>query len=301
MQRSLRRPIGIDRIAGLPPQFERVRGGWLFRRHGHGPALPLSDQERAAFQREGWRSVLLHAAALPLFGWLAWLLLARILPMSSTNAIALIFGVIISLIALALFGSIRHAADAPARRLADRAFVLPAREPDDAMQPDYATIIGLMTGLLFLAAIGTHRAASFYIAFASASVMLGIILTVRRWLFDNRLTAVQRERLRARADERRAARRVERHAGRSWWKGALLLAFVIVELIFLAGGVLIGIAIVLAISGQSSEQLTFGLFMIGFLPGLALGALAFWPLERLCKRWTGASAVHAFDWVPAGW
>ncbi|WP_144037090.1 hypothetical protein [Sphingomonas sp. TZW2008] len=278
-----------------------MRDGWLFRRHGHGPALPLSDQECAAFQREGWRSVLLHSAALPLLGWLAWLVLERMLPTWSTNAIALIFGVVISLIALALFGSIRNAADAPARRLASRAPVRPAREPDDAMQPSYATIIGLTMGLLFLAAIGTQRTASFYIAFASASVMLGIILAVRRWLFDNRLTALQREQLRARADEQRAARRVEKHAGRSWWKGALLLGFVVVELIFLAGGVLAGIAIVLAISGQTSEQLTFGLFMTGFLPGLALGALAFWPLERLCKRWTGASAVHAFDWIPAGW
>jgi hypothetical protein len=293
------RRLGIDQFAGLPPQFERTNPGWHFRRHGHGPAIRVSDEEHAAFLRSGFHAVLLHGAALPIFGGLAWLLLKRIVPTWNDNAIAAVFGIVLSLIALALHLSMRHHADAPARALALRSPEQPARDPDASMQPDYSTIVMLVLILLFLAAIGTGQPASFYFAFASGSVMLGLILTLRRWRFGRALTVAQRERLRVQAAEARA--RAKGENGQSFWQFLLLLVFIVIELAMLVGGMLLGVGAAQSISGQTSEEFSFGIFMLGFLPGLGLGALCFWPLDRLCKRWTGSSATDAFDWIPPSW
>jgi hypothetical protein len=295
--RRLHRRAGIDRFAGLPPQFERSDRGWLFRRHGHGPAIRVSDGEYVGFMRAGMHAIILHGAAVIAFGSLAWLLLDRILPNWGANARAAVFGVVLSLIALALYGSLRHYADAPTRALVDRPPEQAARDPDASTQPNYTTIIGLVLALLFLSAIGTQQSASFYITFATASVMLGVILAIRRLRFDRVLTVVQRERLR----EQRATERARRKETDPLWKGALLLVFVTLEIAMLGGGIILGVGIAQAIAGQTSKDLGFGLFMLGFLPGLAFGGLCFWPLEKLCKRWTGYSAVHAFDWIPPSW
>lgn len=299
--RRLHRRAGIDRVAGLPPQFERLERDWLFRRHGHGPAIRVSDDEYAAFMRRGLRAIVLHGVALVVFGGLAWLLAERLLPGFGDHARALVFGVALSLIALALYGSLRHQADAPARALAHRPPERPARDPDASMQPDYSTIVVLVLFLLFVAAIGTRQPTSFYIVFAVVAVMLGVFLAIRRQRFDRILTVVQRERLR---DQRVAAREIERTRWQEpgvLWKGALLLVFIALELVLLVGGVLLGVGIAQAIAGQTSEDAGFGVFILGFLPGLAFGGLLFWPLEKLCKRWTGHSAVHAFDWLPPSW
>lgn len=297
----LHRRAGIDRVAALPPQFERVGNTWFFRRRGHGPAIRVSDEEYLGFMRTGLRAVVLHIVALPIFATLGWLLLARVLPDVGGTARAAIFGVVLSLIALALFGSLRRHADAPARALVQRPPERPARDPDASMQPSYGTTIGVTLLLLFLAAIGTRQPPSFYVTFASASVMFGIILFVRRLRFDGSLTAPQRERLRQQARAEREAERAMAATGGSLWQGLLLLMFVVLELAFLALGVMLGVGVAQAIFGQSGEGLSFGVFMLGFFPGLALGLLLFWPLEKLCKRWTGSSAIHAFDWIPAGW
>ncbi|QNE32354.1 hypothetical protein F1C10_10625 [Sphingomonas sp. NBWT7] len=300
----LHRRAGIDRVAALPPQFERVGDTWFFRRRGHGPAIRVSDDEYAGFMRTGLRAVMLHVVALPIFATLGWLLLARVLPDIGGTGRAALFGVVLSLIALALFGSLRHYADAPARLLAHRPPERPARDPDASMQPSYGTIVGVTLVLLFLAAVGTRQPPGFYVTFASVSVMFGLILFVRRLRFDGSLTAPQRERLQQQARAARAARAAERARatkGASLWQGLLLLVFVGLELAFLALGVVIGVGVAQAIFGQSGEGLSFGIFMFGFFPGLALGLLLFWPLEKLCKRWTGSSAIHAFDWIPPGW
>lgn len=299
--RRLHRRAGIDRFAGMPPQFERSDRGWLFRRHGHGPAIRVSDDEYAGFMRAGMHAVLLHGVALTAFGSLAWLLLDRLLPDWGDNTRAPVFGVVLSLIVLALYGSLRHYADAPARALCDRPPEQPARDPDASTQPNYTTIIGLVLALLFLAAIGTQQPVSFYITFATASVMLGVILAIRRLRFDRVLTVVQRERLREQRATEHAIERARRKESDPLWKGALLLVFVALELAILGGGIILGVGIAQAIAGQTSDELGFGLFMLGFLPGLAFGGLCFWPLEKLCKRWTGYSAVHAFDWIPPSW
>ncbi|HXH16424.1 MAG TPA: hypothetical protein VNJ10_09870 [Sphingomonas sp.] len=299
--RRLHRRAGIDRFAGLPPQFERIDNGWAFRRYGYGPAIRVSDDEYAGFMRAGLHAVLVHGLALVVFGVLAWLSLERLLPDWSENARALLFGVVLPLVAFGLHGSLRHQADAPTRALGHRPHERPARDPDASMQPDYSSIVVLVLVLLFMAAIGTQQPKSFYLAFASGAVMLGVILAIRRLGFDRVLTPAQRKRLR---EQRVAARQVDRaRAGPSepLWKGVLLLIFVAIELALLAGGVLLGVGLAQAIAGQTSDTMSFGVFMLGFLPGLAFGGLLFWPLERLCKRWTGSSAVHAFDWIPVNW
>ncbi|RZF65098.1 hypothetical protein EWE75_06880 [Sphingomonas populi] len=299
--RRLHRHAGIDRFAGLPPQFERSDRGWLFRRYGHGPAIRVSDDEYARFMRTGLWAVILHGVALIAFGAFAWLLLDRILPGWSGNARAPVFGVVLSLIALALQGSLRHYADAPTRVLVDRPPERPARDPDASMQPNYTTIIALVLFLLFMAAIGTQQPASFYIAFATASVTLGVVLAIRRLRFDRILTVAQRERLREQRVTELAIERARRKESDPLWKGAVLLVFVALELVVIGGGIILGVGIAQAIAGQTSDDMGFGVFMLGFLPGLAFGALLFWPLEKLCKRWTGYSALHAFDWIPPGW
>jgi hypothetical protein len=301
--RRLHRRAGIDRFAGLPPQFERSGNDWLFRQHGYGPAIKIGDDEYAALMRAGLRAIVLHALALPVFGWLGWLVIERLLPDWSINALAAVFGVIVSLIGLALFGSLRHRAEAPARAFIDRSPVAPARDPSDAAQPGYATIVTITALLLVAAALGTQQPPAFYIAFASASVMLGLILMVRRFRFEAALTVIQRERLREQraAEYQREMAKARTQPDGHWWQLPLLLLFVALELIFLAMGVLICVAIVVAITGEPSSGMSFGQFVIGFLPGLALGYFLFQPLERLCKRWTGASAIHAFDWLPPSW
>lgn len=299
--RRFHRRAGIDRCAGLPPQFERTDHGFLFRRYGHGPAICVSDEEYAGFMRTGLWAVILHGVALIAFGALAWLLLDRMLPDWSDNARAPVFGVVFSLIAVALHASLQHYADAPTRALANRSPERPARDPDASMQPNYTTIVALVLFLLFMAAIGTQQPTSFYIAFATASVMLGVVLAIRRQRFDRVLTVLQRERLREQRVTELAIERARRKNDEPLWKGALVLVFVAVELALLGGGIILGVGIALAIAGGTSEDMGFGVFMLGFVPGLCFGALLFWPLEKLCKRWTGYSAVHAFDWIPPGW
>ncbi|SFR96817.1 hypothetical protein [Sphingomonas jatrophae] len=301
--RRLHRRVGIDRVAGLPPQFERSGDTWLFRRHGHGPAVRISDDEFQASMRAGLRAVLVHALVLPLFAWLGWLVLERLLPDGSVNALAALFGVVLSVIGLALFGSLRHYADAPGRAFAGRPQVAPARDPSDATQPGWTTIVALTFILLTAAALGTRQPAAFYIAFATASVMLGLILAVRRLRFDAALTVVQRERLREqRAVERqREVARLGRQPDVHWWQLPLLVLFILLQLAFLALGVIVCVGVVLGITGETSTGMSFGQFIAGFLPGLALGYVLFIPLERLCKRWTGVSAVHALDWLPPSW
>lgn len=295
--RSAHRRIGIDRIAGLPPQFEGTRDGWLFRRHGHGPALPLSEAEHAGFVREGVRAVLLHALALPVFGWLAWLMLARLLPGWGTNPRAALFGVVLALIGLALHLSLRHRADAPARALAGRRPVAPARDPDDATQPSYGTILVLMLWILFMAAVGTRQPPGFYIAFATAGLMLVLFLAIRRWRFQHRLTPAQRQRLRtAHKTERR-----ERRAARRWWQTPLYLLFLLVGMILLGVIVIVALAITARITGTTIAEMGFGPFMTGFLAGILLGCFAIAPFDRLCRRWTGHSTRGAFDWWPLHW
>ncbi|TXC71053.1 NAD(P)(+) transhydrogenase (Re/Si-specific) subunit beta [Sphingomonas ginsenosidivorax] len=299
--RRLHRRAGIDRFAGLPPQFERVDRDWLFRRYGHGPAIRVSDDEYAAFMRNGVRAIVLHGVALVAFGALAWLLLERLLPGAGNASHAIVFGVALSLVAFALYGSLRHHADAPTRALAHRPPELPARDPDASMQPEYSTIVVLVLFLLFMAAIGTQQPAGFYIVFAVVAVMLGVFLAIRRQRFDRILTVVQRERVRDQRVAAREAERARRQQPEPLWKGALLLVFVAIELVLLFGGILLGVGIAQKIAGQTSADASFGVFILGFIPGLAFGGLLFWPLERLCKRWTGYSAVHAFDWIPPSW
>ena len=293
-----RRAIAIERVIGAAPQFERIDGGYLYRRDGHGPAIRVTAEEHDALTAGHGKILLLHAAALGVFGWLGWLVTQALLPRSGEAVVAAAFGVVLSLIALALYLSLRRYADAPWRALRHRPPERPARDPDASRQPAYRTIAGLVLLLLFLAAIGTRQPATLYVTMAVMAVMLGLFLTVRRWRFGARLTPEQRRHVAAEAARERAARRSI--PGRRW-RIALLLLFVLVEAILLLAGVVIGIGIVQGATGATSDTMTFGLFMIGFLLGMALGGLIVWPVDRLCKRWTGESAAGVLDFIPAGW
>lgn len=300
--RRVSRRAGIDRVAGLPQQFARTdRGDWLFRRYGYGPAIPVSDDEYARFMRAGLRAVVVHGIALAVFGVLAWLLLARLLPDWGDNGRALVFGVVLPLIALVLHISLGHYADAPTRALAGRSPVRPACDPDDSMQPHYRSIVGFVVVLLLIAAMATRQTPATQIALASAALTIGVILAFRRLRFENYLTPPQRTHLKERRVAEAVAERNRKRQSEPLWKSIVLILFVIVELATLGAGIVLGVGAALAVTGQTSEQAGFGVFMLGFAPGLIGGGMLFVPLERLCNRWTGYSAIQAFDWLPPSW
>lgn len=297
-----KRMLPIERFAGVAPQFERTDGGYFFRRDRCGPAIRVTAAERDAFAAAGMRSLWLHVAAFGIFALTAWLLLDRLLINWSENGLAALFGIVVSLIAIALYGSLRWHADAPARALAGRPHERPARDPDVADLPGYGTIIGLTMLLLFLAAIGTRQPTSFYVAFASGSVMLGIFLATRTWWTRAGLTPDQRRRAAAIKAQARANERARARANKtSRWQVLLLIVFFVLELIAIGVGIAMGVGIVVAVTGVGTDDLSFGPFMTGFLLGMVIAGLLIWPLEKLCKRWTGDSALNSFDFIPAGW
>lgn len=296
------RIMPIHRWAGVVTQFERTNGGYLFRRHGCGPAVFVTPPERDRFAAAGMRALLIHAAAFAFAAGIIWLVVGRVLAEHGDTMRAIVFGIVASLSAMALYASQQSYADAPGRALAHRPIVQPARDPDFTTRQSYGGIIATTLLLLFLAAIGTEQPASFYIVVATCAVMLGLFLAVRRWLFDAGLSATQRRQ--ADQVERELAAKTMARAKANPQTGGqvvLLLAFVVGQLVVLLCTMLIGVATAAAIVGQSSEQLTFGVFMIGFVGGLALGGLLMVPLDRLCKRLTGSSASDSFSWLPMNW
>ncbi len=293
--------VPIDSLAGVAAQFEPVEGDYHFRRGGCGPAVRASAAERDAYtQRARW-SVAIHAVALCLCGYAGWLAVDTTLGDRGEIVEAIGFGIILSLIALLLYASLRWNADAPGRALAGRPVERPARDPDFRDRPGYGTILGLTLGLLFLAAIGTQQPAGFYISFATVAVMTGLFLAAHKLWFDSGLTSEQRRRATAVArQEEEEARRAAGGKPMSRWIGVLILLLSLIQIVAMGGGLMLGMAIVTTASG-STEFPSGGTLWIAIGMGVVVAALFGWLVERLCRRWTGESAIDTFGNIPIGW
>jgi hypothetical protein len=113
--------------AGMAMQFEKHGDGYLYRANGTGPALPATAQERDRFvTRAGW-SFLLHTAGFMLGVIGAAMLTAIWFPSGDeAGGFALMGGLLVAIAGL-LYLSVRRSLRAPARALAGRAPVAPAR------------------------------------------------------------------------------------------------------------------------------------------------------------------------------
>lgn len=72
-----------------------------------------------------------------------------------------------------------------------------------------------------------------------------------------------------------------------------LLFFFALEAVAVLAGVWLAVSVVQLLTGHAGTP-SFGLFMIAFLPGLVIGYFIALPIDRLCRRLTGASAFDAF-------
>ncbi len=296
-----RNRMPIDTYAGVAPQFERIEGGYHFRRGGYGPAVRASAAERDAFTRRARWSLAIHAVALCLCGYAGWLAVDATLGVRGEVVAAIGFGILLSLTALLLYASVRWNADAPGRALAGRPVERPARDPDFRDRPSYGTILGLTLGLLFLAAIGTGQPAGFYISFATVAVMAGLFLAVNKLWFDSGLTPEQHRRAKAVArQEGDTARRGADGKPTSRWVGVLILLLALFQIVAILGGLGLGMAIVTIGSGSTAFP-SGGTLWVAIGMGVGVAALFGWLVERLCRRWTGESAIETFSNIPPGW
>jgi hypothetical protein len=296
------RVVPIDTFAGVATQFERNDGGYLFRRGGCGPAVRVSVAERDAFtQRARW-SVAIHAVALGICGYAGWLGASRILGAGGEIVVAIGFGIVLSLIALVLYGSLRWNADGPGRAFAGRPVERPACDPDFRDRPGYGMILGTTLALLVLAAMGTQQPAGFYVTFATVAVMAGLFLAVRKIWFDSGLTPEQRRRAKAvarqEADDARPRRNGKPVSG---WIGLLQLFLALFQIAAIFGGFVLGMGIVTEIAGTTADTASGPGLWIAIGAGVIVAGLFGWGVERLCKRWTGESALGTFDFIPPGW
>ncbi|WP_419808570.1 hypothetical protein [Sphingomonas sp.] len=298
-----KRLMPIDRWAGVATQFERTDGGYLFRRHGHGPAIRVAMAERDAFVAAGMRALLGHAAAFVGCGGAAWLVVREMMADSSPDLTAVAVGIVLSLVALALYVSQRWYADAPARALAHRPVVAPARDPDFSGRVGYLTIAVGTSCLVVIAALGTDQPRSFYVAFATIAVMGGIFAAIGKWFGDAALSPAQYRRALAAEDtdqrhHRERAAALERAHPTKAWHAPLLLAVLALEIVVLIGALCATVAVAGAITGTGYAEMAFGPFMVAFVAGLVLGGLLVWPLDGWCKRRTGSSAIDALNVIP---
>lgn len=301
-----RRQMPIDRVAGVAMQFERTDGGYFFRRHGHGAAIRVSAAERDAFAATALRTLLIHAVALALCGAAGWMIVLRAMDGANVYVRAVSIGVVLSLIALALWGSLRWNADAPGRALAGRPTERPARDPDFLEHESYGTILGATIFLVFLMALGTKQPGWIYVTFATVVVIGGAVAALRKWWFDRALTPDQtaraaqaRQAEAARARDRQATR--DRHSTLGAGGALLVLFFVVLQLVVMAGGLFAGIGATLGIAGTSMEQSSGGVVILALLMGVVLAGLLAWGVEVLCKRLTGESAADTLSSIPPGW
>lgn len=297
----LESPNEVEKFAGLVTQFEPIDGVYHFRRQGWGAAIRVSPEEREAFVREGRRALLIHLAALPLCAVAAWLVIGRVMADHGANARAALFGCVLPVLAALLYRSWLWHADAPGRALADRPAELPPRDPDFSYRSSYRMILAGTILMLFLAAIGTQRPASFYVAVATGSVTAGLLLLVHKWRSERRLTPAQR--LAASAHDRQHASSAAEGAERPFSLLALilLLFFIVLQLIVAICGFALGMGAVLAAAQRTADSATTFLLVLASVAGLIVGFLGGWLIERLCKRLTGVSAIGALSFIPPSW
>ena len=290
--------LPIERLAGVAAQFEPSSDGYLFRRGGCGPAVPVTTAEHAALAKAGNRALLLHLGAFGVCCWAAWLAVARALPGSSDLAMGAVVGIVVSAIGLVIYGSLRWHADAPARAVSGRRATRPARAADFGGHPGYWTIV-LWMAVLSIAVVARPQPLAFNVALTIFGLVCALFVAGRRWLFARSLTSGQRAHARqAEKHERRADTPVARR--RSLGIVVLLLLFFVLELVALAAGILLSVQTAAALIGRPAGAMPDGAFLGAVFVGFAVGGLFMWPVDRLCKRWTGESVFSNFDFL-AGW
>lgn len=282
-----------ERYAGVTPQFERVDGGYLFRRDRCGPAIRVSIAERDAFAAAGRRALLWHVAALLVCGAAGWLAVDRLINDGGEITTAILLGIVEALIAMILYASLRWHADAPGRALAGRPIERPARDPDFAKRLDTVSIIGLMLVLPFMICLSTLSdkvSVTVQIGLISASVMLGLFLLVRRWRFNRSLSPEQRARAREVARHERVRDGApDRHPIVALLVLLVLFVFVFAEIVAVYVGFNAGSGFVLDGARQTfataDGATTTGAILLGLVTALVSGGL----VELISLRVIGAS------------
>lgn len=281
----------LDKLAGVAAQFEPTADGYLYRQDGWGPGIPVTLLERDAFVRAGARDLLFHLAALALCVVAAWITATRVTSGGDDVVRAVAFASFASAAAILLLISHEWHRRAPSRALTMRRPVAPPRTvPGSA---GYGTIAGVMAIALLWLFTGTIGTAAYRAFFAASALLIGMFLIGRRWLARRRLTPAQR---RAATVSRRA--NAERP---SVGAGCAMLIFFLLETVVGMVALFGTIALVLRLAGQPIEDPNGWVFTIGFLLGGASAYAAMRMIDRLCKRWTGLSAIDAFSWIPVHW
>jgi len=286
--------LPLDRYTGMARQFESVAGGHVFRRDGSGPAIPVSADERTGFLHTGRWSALFHTAALLLVLAAALLGAEYLYPAASSFAQAAFVGLVTASVGLLLYRSHGWYADAPARALAGRPAVAPAIEVDVTRWPTYGTIAG-GTIVVMIGIVLHHRTtATSSVGLSVAAVVVGLGVAIMKWWFERDFTAGQKRA----AVERRRAERVASPAKRmSGWRILLLILFLIVEAVLMLGvfmSVMLGI---IAASGTNPDDPAPLPFIGGMILGFVAAGLVMWPLEKLCRRWTGTTVSDEFNFL----
>lgn len=299
------RHLRWERYAGVTPQFERIDGGYLFRRDGCGPAIRVSVAERDAFAAAGRRALVWHVAAWTVCAAAGWLAVDSLMTDRGAVAAAIVLGIVQATIAMALYGSLRWHADAPGRALAGQPIERPARDPDFTKPGDSVSIIGATLVILFVtltSVSGTSARSSFYIGLASASVMLGLFMLVRRWRFNRALSPEQKARARSVArHERLRDGAPDRHPVVAILFLLLVFVFVFAEIAAALVGFNAGSGIVLDEAKRTFDTAngatTAGAVLLGAGTAVVLGGL----VDLLGRRLTGVSPFRFVLAITPGW
>ncbi|OWK32867.1 hypothetical protein [Sphingomonas mucosissima] len=282
----------FDKLAGVAAQFEPAGDGYLYRQDGWGPGIPVTLLERDAFVRAGARDLLLHLAALALCVVAAWLAAVRVTSGADDVVGAVVFATFASAAAILLLISHEWHRRAASRAMAARRPAAPPRTAPGG-GAGYGTIAGVMAIALLWLFTGTIGTTAYRAFFAVSVLLIGMFLIVRRWLARRRLTPSQR---RAATPLRRASAEPA-----SVGAGCAMLLFFLLETVAGIFALFGTVALVLRLAGQPIEDPNGWVFAIGFLLGGAVAYAAMRMIDRLCKRWTGLSAMDAFSWLPVHW
>ncbi len=282
----------IDRFSGMARQFRWTGAdtGYVFRRDGTGAAIPVTDAERAGYLRSGRWSLLVHAIVLGLVVWAALLASQYFYPAAPTTARAASVALIASCVGLVLYRSHGWYVDAPARTLADRAPVAPAEEIDVTRWPSYGTIAATVLGVIIAILLHYRSTAVSIVGVSVAAIVVGMGVAAMKWWFERGFTPRQRER----AAAHRAVPRPIAGRPMGWWQVVLLFLFVVLEMIVGLIAFVLPMMTVIGASGTNIDDPAPIPFIGGMVLGFVCLFFALWPLEKLCKRWTGTSTQDAF-------
>jgi hypothetical protein len=166
-------------------QFERTATGYLYRRGGRGPALPLSveEYERSTTGYGRWLIAIFIGFFAAMIG--GSMILAPLFPQAE------MIGPIVMTVAIGgiLYLCIRRAMYAPARALAGRTPVAPARSGDDVARPvmaklTYDRIFSTGGSLVVVALFEVHESPPAALVCAGSGVVVIIFGCLRKWRWD---------------------------------------------------------------------------------------------------------------------